>query len=477
MRKTTNLMLHIALTLGICLSLTVAAEAAEFQVNSSADDQSDGCGTTVNTCTLREAVAAANLNAGADTLTFAPSVTSITLIAGDIVIGQALTIGSPTATALTTISGGGNGARIFTITADTTLNKLLFTGGNPGSGDGGAISNTNAVLTINESVVRDNSAPGGNGGGIFTSGGTVNLNRSTVGGATAGSNSAANGGGIYNLNGTVNLTNSTISNNSSGNIGGGYYGFSNLGTATLNSTSSTIAFNVATSGGGIGISSTAGFTSAATINNTIVSNNNAGTGPDLNANPVSPLLPGNIFSAGYNIIGNTAGTTITATTGDQFNTNPFLLPLANNGGLTPTHGLQTPASPAIDRGNTNQTVDQRGLPRTGVSADFPIITNTANGTDIGAFEAQVGSTSAEVTVAGRVKNAAGKGVQRALVILIDSSGTARTAAANVFGYYRFKNVNAGETYVMRASAKRYSFSTQIVSVNEDLSDMDFTAQP
>ena len=71
--------------------------------------------------------------------------------------------------------------------------------------------------------------------------------------------------------------------------------------------------------------------------------------------------------------------------GDIRNTDPLLGPLQDNGGPTSTHAL-LPGSPAIDKGNTNLTTDQRGAPR---FFDDP---NSANGggnnSDIGAFEFQ-----------------------------------------------------------------------------------------
>jgi hypothetical protein len=48
---------------------------------------------------------------------------------------------------------------------------------------------------------------------------------------------------------------------------------------------------------------------------------------------------------------------------DIINTDPLLLPLADNGGPTPTHALH-PHSPAIDSGGGEcEPTDQRGVPR------------------------------------------------------------------------------------------------------------------
>jgi len=490
MRKLTNQIIHTVFLIGLCCGLTAVAEAAVFQVNSNSDDQTDGCGAVVGTCTLREAVAAANADPALDTVTFAPSITVVTLTAGEIVIANDIEISPPmTATAVVTIQSAGVGGRIFNIAAgaDTTLGKLALADG-LAEGNGGAILNNGAVLTINDSVIRNNEATAGSmgsgfGGGIYTSGGTVNINRSTIGGAGMLGNRAAAGGGIYNLNGTVNLTNSTVTNNFSGGIGGGYYGFADIGAAMLTSISNTIAFNTATNGGGIAVSSLTGFQSRVTINNTIVAKNNAVTGPDVSDNPPVALgVPGIITSTGYNIVGNTSGATIVTTNavGDQFNINPtlpLLLPLANNGGFTPTHALEFSANnPAIDKGNTQQTEDQRGFSR---NDDFPGIPNApgGNGTDIGAFEVQIGVTAAAVTVVGRVVTSSSKGVSRARVSITDSNGATRITSTNFFGYFRFEEVTAGETYIFNVSSKSHSFRPQVVTVNEELTDLNFVAEP
>lgn len=85
-------------------------------------------------------------------------------------------------------------------------------------------------------------------------------------------------------------------------------------------------------------------------------------------------------------------------------------------------------------------------------------------------------TAASVTIGGRVLTAKGKAVSRAVVILTAPDGATRRATANSFGYYRFTDVAAGATYVLSASAKGYVFASQVVTVNEELTDLNFTAQ-
>jgi hypothetical protein len=44
---------------------------------------------------------------------------------------------------------------------------------------------------------------------------------------------------------------------------------------------------------------------------------------------------------------------------------------------------------------------------------------------------------------------------------------------NAFGYYRFDDVMAGETYVFDVQSKRYVFPTQVLFVAEGHADLNF----
>ena len=71
-----------------------------------------------------------------------------------------------------------------------------------------------------------------------------------------------------------------------------------------------------------------------------------------------------------------ACTSAASSFGCQFNVNPLLGPLQDNGGPTFTHAL-LPGSPAIDAGRSvGLTTDQRGAPR---PVDDPAIPNASPG--------------------------------------------------------------------------------------------------
>ncbi|MGC2236158.1 MAG: beta-propeller fold lactonase family protein [Pyrinomonadaceae bacterium] len=85
-------------------------------------------------------------------------------------------------------------------------------------------------------------------------------------------------------------------------------------------------------------------------------------------------------------------------------------------------------------------------------------------------------TAASVPVSGRVVTAKGQGIAKVTVTLTDSEGNVRIALTNPFGYYRFDNVSVGETYIISAASKRYSFAPAVINVSDELSEVNFSAQ-
>lgn len=87
--------------------------------------------------------------------------------------------------------------------------------------------------------------------------------------------------------------------------------------------------------------------------------------------------------------------------------------------------------------------------------------------------------SASLTVSGRVTTASGQGVAYAWVSISDSmsGGSGRIAITNPFGYYRFNDVAAGGTYTVGVTSKRYTFTPQTLLINDNLANLNFTAQP
>lgn len=88
-------------------------------------------------------------------------------------------------------------------------------------------------------------------------------------------------------------------------------------------------------------------------------------------------------------------------------------------------------------------------------------------------------TAAGVSVSGRVTSADGRGLRNVKISVTDQVGNVRTALTSSLGYYQFEDIEAGQTVVIAIVAKGYLFAnpTRIVTVQEELGDIDFTAEP
>jgi hypothetical protein len=306
----------------------------------------------------------ANANAG-DTVQFAANLNGDTITLGNTLdISKSLTIDG--ADNGITVNGGGN--RVFLIEAGNTvaINGLTITGGAPVFGGGGGIRN-NGLLSLSSSTVTGNSATIGggiyNGGTMTMSGDTVNNNTATFG--------DGGGGGVYNQ-GTLTVSNCTIAVNEAAGGGGG---ITNDG--VLNVGNSTVAYNSVTKTppDGGGIHNFAGH--QLSLLNTIVFNPNSGAKTENDVFGPIAQAQGDVFGSAVTIGGGgDMG-------GNQFNANPLLGPLQNNGGPTATMAL-LPGNPAIGAGAgaslipglSVPTTDQRGEPR------------PANSIDVGAFQTE-----------------------------------------------------------------------------------------
>jgi CSLREA domain-containing protein len=267
-----------ALVLLASASAVEPAAAATFVVNSLADSGSGGCTTTQ--CTLRDAIAAANGNAGADTITI--GVTGTINLASELpAITDSLSVIGPGAAQLTVRRDSGGDYRIFTLALQTP-GTVNFSGltisngsaillGDCGGGDcGGGIVNlsTDTVsLNVTDCAISGNAAANGAGGGIGAfnnfSGihgttGPISVVNSTVSGNTAFGCAA-----IWSFGGAIAITHSTVSNNTAG-------AFCNDVPGTLTIVDSTIAGNTGWDAGGAVFNN-----GALTIRNSTLSGNSS----------------------------------------------------------------------------------------------------------------------------------------------------------------------------------------------------------
>lgn len=295
------------------------------------------------------------------------------------------------------------GAGVLQLGGDMTLtdtnildNHATTSGGGIWLGDG-TLELSGGSVTMNTTVLS--------GGGIYAGGWMVTPGTSLLlGDTTVSDNSAEKGGGISTFVATE-ITGSTISGNSATIFGGGVYGTDPSAIVTV--TNSTISGNHAdVDYGGIYF-----LTSDLVLNNVTVTANSMGSAYGVggvyasgNATVRNSIIAMqtagedclSLTSLGYNIeSGTLCGFTAV---GDQQNTDPLLLPLADNGGSTETHAIPFD-SPAIDAADplgcladqdgdgtaeTTLVTDQRGQMRVdvyGVNNDDP-----DEFCDVGAYE-------------------------------------------------------------------------------------------
>jgi predicted outer membrane repeat protein len=257
--------------LGAAVIVAPPADAASFTVTSNADS---GIGS------LRDAIAAANAAAGADTITV-NTTGVITLTSGEIEITDDVTITGPGSAQLT-IDAGGN-SRIFNIhpaTPDST-DAVVISGLTLANGSAPSYYDSYYHTTSQES-----------GGAIVATGayyvgtGSLTLDHVTMTGSSAGA-----GGALREWNSDLTVTNSTLSNNTSTGNGGAIQSWG----GAVHITDSTFSANSAGGGGG-GLRTGSGATS---ISRSSFTSNDAGTGGGIQA--VDSLsLDGSVIS------GNTA---------------------------------------------------------------------------------------------------------------------------------------------------------------------------
>lgn len=213
--------------------------------------------------------------------------------------------------------------------------------------EGGGIFIEAGPVIIKDSILFSNSAIGRDGGGIYDEGFAELL---TIQNSTIHNNmTVQSGGGIANL-GLLSMINSTVSGNTAAGSGGGLYSPGFGGQTFLYST---ITNNTATNTNWDGIYWEDGG-SDTTFEGVILAGNGDG---DDNCWGTSPPN-----SNGYNL---DSGTSCGFTDPNDINSaNPLLGPLADNGGPTLTHALDS-LSPAIDEGGGPDCPDedQRHSPR------------------------------------------------------------------------------------------------------------------
>ncbi len=289
---------------------------------------------------LREAVALANLSAGADIIAFDKSLLGQTII---------LTAGELALTADVSIDGDVNGdrkaditisghdaSRVFNISgAQTDVDLLSLTLAHGSAANGGAVYAHNASsLDIVDTTIRNSQASGDGGGISAVSVAAFNLLNSTLTANTAGQQ----GGALSIAQSAAAITNTTIDGNSAGGSGGGL----SAGSGSVSIGSSTITGNHAAAGGG----GAENHTGSATfdITNSVVAENTAG--PAHTGNDVQ----GTIASATHSVFGTDVAITTAVNVQEQV-TQTGLGALQDNGGTVATRNITGSGSPLVNTGS------------------------------------------------------------------------------------------------------------------------------
>lgn len=259
--------------LGATVAFAPAAGAATFEVNS-LDDSGDGtCDAAVDGCTLRDAVEEAASEAGADTVTFASSLSGrIELSQGNgLDVPEALTVQGPGRDVLTVDANTESEVFYVNAASDETvsISGLTLTAGARFPA-GGAIEAPGGTLTVADSRITQSFAF--SGGAVSATGEALEITNTEVYNNIA----AGAGAGVYSgVTGALRISNSTFSLNDSFNYGGAVSVFGGQEPTTI--TGSTFTENSgASEGGGLLVAGTDG--APVTIEDSTLSGNDADRG-------------------------------------------------------------------------------------------------------------------------------------------------------------------------------------------------------
>ena len=229
--------------LAVALASPGSAFAEDLVVTTTEDGTFENC--DLETCTLRDAVAAANRN---DRIVLKAE--TYTLRLGQLDLGGTFTIQGAGPRATTIQSDGESRVALVPEGGNVTVNDVTVSGGFASDQGGGFRVEAGGSLELNRATVRYNTAA--SGGGISSSG-TLRIFQSTVRSNYAGLGAPGNGGGIRLLGGSAQLRNTTVTDNwaiaggdQQPSQGGGIY---TAGILTMEHV--TISRNLATTGMGL----------------------------------------------------------------------------------------------------------------------------------------------------------------------------------------------------------------------------------
>ena len=195
-------------------------DAGSVQINplvvTTTADSNDGACTTT-TCSLRDAITAANTTGNGD-ISFKSGVTGTITLGSELPEvnvnnnGAVVNITGPGAGSLAV--SGNNANRIISSNGTLSLTGMTFENGNSinsadGPGKGGAIVNAHLLSLEGMAFVNNTTGQGGSGGAIYNVGTITSIDQTTFSGNSVGT--LGNGGAIDDEAGLQSITNSTFS--------------------------------------------------------------------------------------------------------------------------------------------------------------------------------------------------------------------------------------------------------------------------
>ncbi|MDB9314602.1 DUF4347 domain-containing protein [Spirulina sp. CS-785/01] len=381
-------------------------------------------GGDLGTDTLRDAIAQANGNTGADEIRFS-GVSLVDLTSGQLLINDELTITGGTTNVTVQRNTGAKDFRIFDVMGGvtTTFDNLTIQNGKIPGSTGGAINASGAVNLINTTVSGNSSFFGGGGVHSYT---TITLTNSTIS-----HNSNQSGGGGIHANGAVNLLDSTVSYNS-GADGGGIHS-----NTAINLTNSTVSYNSANTGTGGGINANG---TISLSDNSIVSNNTSNLdGGGINAtntiNISDSTVTGNTSltggGGGIDHNGNDFLTIDNSVISDNFAN------VTGGGVLSAAGNATTTITNSTISGNTAATDNSGGL---GIVGNFTLTDSIVSNNSSGAFGGGIGMTGdftlRNSTVSDNVSANSGAGIANfnGDLTVIDSTISGNSGGGGISSY-------------------------------------------
>jgi hypothetical protein len=89
---------------------------------------------------------------------------------------------------------------------------------------------------------------------------------------------------------------------------------------------------------------------------------------------------------------------------------------------------------------------------------------------------QLVPTASNASVSGRVLNTFGRGAKNTSVTLTSISGETRYARVNQLGFFSFREVETGQTYIVNAYSKGLQFNSQVVTVTDNIEGLLISPQ-